>query len=147
MIFWSRNWSCIAKLYIFTKKQDILRFAFAKVMIESWVVFVMVLLWPSQNFAHRCMWWYWCIIWYNLIRFCTFYSDFKYVILPWNTLYVGEAGTKIREKSQDCRDFFTVILFVIRLVFNCVFKNSPNIFNLFQIYFSSCTYLSHIPKW
>ena len=55
MIFWSRNWSCIAKLYIFTKKQDILRFAFAKVMIESWVVFVMVLLWPSQNFAHRCI--------------------------------------------------------------------------------------------
>ena len=55
MIFWSRNWSCIAKLYIFTKKQDILRFAFAKVMFESWVVFVMVLLWPGQNFAHRCM--------------------------------------------------------------------------------------------
>ena len=54
MIFWSRNWSWIGKLYIFTKKQDILRFAFAKVMIESWVVFVMVLLWPSQNFAHRC---------------------------------------------------------------------------------------------
>ena len=35
-----------------TKKEDILRFAFAKVMIESWVVFVMVLLWPSKNFAH-----------------------------------------------------------------------------------------------
>ena len=55
MIFWSRNWSWIGKLYIFTKKQDILRFAFAKVMIESWVVFVMVLLWPSQNFANRCI--------------------------------------------------------------------------------------------
>ena len=30
-------------------------FAKAKEMIKSWAVFVIVLLWPSENFAHRCI--------------------------------------------------------------------------------------------
>ena len=80
------------------------------------------------------MGWYWCIIWYNLVHFCTFSSDFKNVLLPWDTLYH-------RHKSKD--RFLEVWCMYICIIFKLTENLDSSVLIYFVHAFSNYASWSH----